>query len=590
MSGPFRSTDAASSWVAANGDLKAQDIGALAISRTGTVFAGLRQGVFKSTDAGETWARSSAGLPNLAVWSLATDPTARGTLYAGVQANGVFKSTDSGDTWLPANTGLDGGVGTLVIDPVNPNVLYAVAAAGWAFKSTNAGATWSFASVGLPQPVTALAIDPSDPQTLYAGNYVGGVYKSTDAGAHWAATGWSDAVTALAIGPGSPSAVYAGVSTPQGSRVAKSTDSGATWSLTSLSPAGISTLVVDPGRPGTLYAGAQYHRPGIYRTTDAGSSWASVHRGLAFRSVAALSLDPSSGTLFAGLEGGSVWQATTPPAFVRGDLNGDGQADLLFRNLVDGTQHKAWHMNGVNRMSETAVAPDAPGADWLIRGVDDFDSDGMNDLVSWNPATGQVEFWLMNGSSRVGASVPLRVGPLPDPGWELAAVGDFSHDQRPDLVWRDPTSQQIEIWTLWRLGRGSTIIPTPSQAVDGNWGIVAALDYNHDGNTDLLWYNSTSGKVVTWYMDASVVRTSGQFTNPPNAGDSNWRVVASADFSGATVPGTPPLGSPDIVWRNETSGNQAVWHMDFASTRVHGEFTSPAANTPALDWTIVGPR
>ncbi len=47
---------------------------------------------------------------------------------------------------------------------------------------------------------------------------------------------------------------------------------------------------------------------------------------------------------------------------------------------------------------------------------------------------------------------------------------------------------------------------------------------------------------------------------------------------------------PDIVWRNETSGNQVVWHMDFASTRVHGELTSPPANTPALDWTVVGPR
>jgi hypothetical protein len=33
-----------------------------------------------------------------------------------------------------------------------------------------------------------------------------------------------------------------------------------------------------------------------------------------------------------------------------------------------------------------------------------------------------------------------------------------------------------------------------------------------------------------------------------------------------------------------------VWHLDFNSTRVHGQFTSPLANSPALDWTIVGPR
>jgi hypothetical protein len=30
--------------------------------------------------------------------------------------------------------------------------------------------------------------------------------------------------------------------------------------------------------------------------------------------------------------------------------------------------------------------------------------------------------------------------------------------------------------------------------------------------------------------------------------------------------------------------------MDSASTRVNGQFTAPGANTPALDWVIVGPR
>jgi hypothetical protein len=33
-----------------------------------------------------------------------------------------------------------------------------------------------------------------------------------------------------------------------------------------------------------------------------------------------------------------------------------------------------------------------------------------------------------------------------------------------------------------------------------------------------------------------------------------------------------------------------VWHLNFNSTRVHGEFTEPVANSPALDWVIVGPR
>ena len=39
-----------------------------------------------------------------------------------------------------------------------------------------------------------------------------------------------------------------------------------------------------------------------------------------------------------------------------------------------------------------------------------------------------------------------------------------------------------------------------------------------------------------------------------------------------------------------TSGRTVVWHLDFASLRVGGQFTTPDANTPPLDWTIVGPK
>jgi hypothetical protein len=295
---------------------------------------------------------------------------------------------------------------------------------------------------------------------------------------------------------------------------------------------------------------------------------------------------------------------TGQTGFVKGDFNNDGQPDLLFRNVTDGTQNKIWFMDGVTRTTEAAITPNAASTDWIIRGSDDFDSfatpgtpggDDNNDLVFWNQTTGAVEFWAMNGTDRPGAAVPLTGGaPLPT-NWDLSATGDFNGDDRPDLVWRNFTSQKI---VIWKMGEGAVpgtqktgnIIPNPDQAVNSNWIIVAAADYTNDGNTDFLWYNYTSGKIVTWYMDASVVRTSGQFTTPDAAGNNNWKVVASSDYSRNYTPGTPPTGSNDIVWRNETSGNQVVWHMDFNSTRVHGQFTNPTANTVALDWVIVGPR
>jgi len=313
-----------------------------------------------------------------------------------------------------------------------------------------------------------------------------------------------------------------------------------------------------------------------------------------------VSLSNATGTIGDGSGQGTIYDDDFAPTgtFAKGDLNSDGLPDLVFRQVSNGAHNKVWFMDGVTRTSEADITPDAASASWLIRGVDDFDSvaspgsggDDKNDLVFWNQSTGNVEFWLMNGTNRPGATVPLTGGAVLPTNWDLSATADFNADGKPDIVWRNFTSQKIVIWTMNGTAKIGNIIPTPDQAVDPNWLIVAAADYSGDGNTDFLWYNYSSGRIVTWYMDASVVRTSGQFTTPNAAGDFNWKVVAGSDYSRTYVPGTPPLNSPDIVWRNETSGNQVVWHLDFNSTRVHGQFTNPTANTPALDWVIVGPR
>ena len=89
-------------------------------------------------------------------------------------------------------------------------------------------------------------------------------------------------------------------------------------------------------------------------------------------------------------------------------------------------------------------------------------------------------------------------------------------------------------------------------------------------------------------MDASLVRTAGRFTSPANAGDNNWKVLASGDY------GTGPGGTAcanDVVWRNATSGKLVLWYLDPSGTRTFGTFTTPAAPSPdPLSWTLVGPR
>jgi hypothetical protein len=234
----------------------------------------------------------------------------------------------------------------------------------------------------------------------------------------------------------------------------------------------------------------------------------------------------------------------------------------------------------------SAISPAAASLDWVIGGTDDFDADRDNDLLFWNQATGAVDFWLMSGTTRVGAPVALA-GALAPP-WKPSATADFDHDGRPDLVYRNYGTQKIEIWTMTGTSHTGTLVPTPDQAVNFNWEIVGAQDWSGDGHTDFLWYNPTSGKIVLWFMDANVVRQAGLFTNPANPGNNNWKVLAMGDYGigGAGLPGTV-----DIVWRNQTSGKFVVWYMDRAGNRTEGVFTSPDAPSPnATDWTIVGPR
>ncbi len=640
-----RSTDHGTSWTTIGAGLD-DAVGALAVSPStpGTVFAGSLNwaGVMKTTDAGGAWAPANQGILFLTVGSVELHPAAPQTLLASTGGAGLFRSTDGGGSWAPGHKGLtprqpdavafapaspatayattssgtfrstdSGGswnqmgapppsiTWVLEVDPDNVNTLFAGTSDG-VFTSTDAGGTWQVSAL-TAELVTALAFDPSNTATRYAGTG-SGPFKSTDSGATWAPAnaGIADRwVSSLAVDPSDSSTVYAGVGMvgSVSGGVFKSTDGGATWREANRGlPAdrwGSVRLLADPWRPGTLYSTVvtSSARGTVFRSTDSGEHWQSIGSSAAPDGPGTddMALDSAGNALY--VAGHGVWRADSPVAtFVKGDLDGDGRADLVFANTADARQHKVWLMNGVERAAEAVVTPDTPGADWQVRGVDCFDTDGRSDLLLWNRATGQVEFWLLNGTTRVGTPKPLGGAPVLPTNWEPVATADFDRLFSPDILWRNTTSGKLVVWTTWETQRLHTLIPTPNQAADRNWDVVAAQDYDDDGNVDLLWYNATSGKVVIWLLDATLTRTSGQFTTPASAGDANWRPVASADYSRTGLPGTPPLRSPDIVWRNETSGNQVVWHMDFGSARVHGEFTSPAANTPALDWTIVGPR
>ena len=323
---------------------------AVAPSAPETVYLGTGRGVFRSTNGGRSWRSAGLVLPTSAdgssvagVTSLVVDPRTPSAVYAGLNRQwdggkwsggttyrrAIFKTTDGGRTWRAL-----GVIGQPVaISPTGPPTLYAAAGGDGGtsrlLRSVDAGRSWQPADSGLPPSfLWALAFDPTTPGLVYAAMGQRGIFESSDGGGKWRAVRVAAAyrlVTAIAVDPRHPLTVYAG--TDNG--VIKSLDGARTWRMANAAMGAhgrdrgykqVTALLVDGRNAGTVYASTDC--AGIFKSTDAGHSWAAANAGLVPRCgwSYALALDPrASQTMYTAdrargvlksVDGGARWKMT----------------------------------------------------------------------------------------------------------------------------------------------------------------------------------------------------------------------------------------------------------------------------------------
>jgi hypothetical protein len=322
--GVYVSGDGAASWAKSNEGLRAAMVGAVLADPflSGVVYAATTDGLSVSADAGESWSEPGSGLPAVTASAIglvnghagASSPT----LLAGTLGAGLYQSGDHGGTWTASSGLADSYVSSLAVDPSDPGTVYAGTAHPYTgsnseriFKSTDGGATWTQTSLDASGfTVDFIGVDPGHSAQLLAGSGgASGLFKSTDGGSTWStiATGTCGGIAGIAYDAAGAAVYLAGTS-----GVCRSADGGATWTVATVAGGlAVASVLADPVRPGTVYAGAVPDLTvgidgGLFLSTDGGVTFTLVDAGIPPAEVGALATDFAAEIVYAGTSGAGV--------------------------------------------------------------------------------------------------------------------------------------------------------------------------------------------------------------------------------------------------------------------------------------------
>jgi hypothetical protein len=198
-----------------------------------------------------------------------------------------------------------------------------------------------------------------------------------------------------------------------------------------------------------------------------------------------------------------------------------------------------------------------PSSGYRPVGSGDIDGDIAGDIFLQDSANGQIlikfgsfisslDYELFNGSSGyVSPNDDWLLDPI-GAEWKMVAARDFDRDGDDDILLRRDTDGLIYIWyTESRAITGGTNFG----AIGTDWTIAGTGDFNNDGFYDIALKNTTTGQFYLLLMNSA-----GSYTGS-NLGviGTNWTIAATGDYNGD--------GTDDLLWRNANTNQIYMWAM-----------------------------
>ena len=192
-----------------------------------------------------------------------------------------------------------------------------------------------------------------------------------------------------------------------------------------------------------------------------------------------------------------------------------------------------------------------------VTNIVNFNQTAGGDFSGWRSAACpqahpyvQNAFMCKGQSSDISATSPEGIN-LDVIGYDLVTAStdvpsDFNSDGHSDYLLYNSGTRQTVIWYMNNNVRlGSTFGPT----LPGGWQVAAVEDFNRDEHPDYLLRNPATRQTVIWYMNNNVRIDSTYGPTPP----SGWSVVAAADFNAD--------GYPDYLLYNASTRGTVIWYL-----------------------------
>ncbi len=527
-------------------------VGAMGVPTQPNVFyIGVNNGgVWKTDDYGRTWRPIFDDAPTGSVGDIAVSPSQPEVIYVGTGeglhrpdlsvGDGIFKSTDSGKTWAHVGLADVQQVGRLILHPTNPDIVL-VAGLGHpygsneergVFRTTDGGRTWQkVLYINHNTGAMQVEFDPNDPQIIFAdmwehregpwenASFSGansGLFKSTDGGNTWRklTQGFPTAAQGLGrigvgIAPSNSKRMYATIDARENGGIYRSDDAGESWALVSSDRrlwgrgSDFAEVRVHPKNPDIVFIG----NIASYRSNDGGKTWASIKGapgGDDYHRIWINPLQPDI-MLFATdqgatitVNGGRTWSSWY------------NQPTAQLYHVSTDNQFPYWVYGGQQESGAIGIASRGPGGqisfrDWMGVGADEYayvapDPRDPNivyggRIVRFNKKTGQAQNVapeaLRSGKYRILRTMPLLFHPA-DPTMLLFAT---------NVLWK--TNNGGEQWQIISpdLSREQPDVPesigdfrTPQLATMPRRGVIYAVAPSpREVNT--IWAGTDDGLV-----------------------------------------------------------------------------------------------